>query len=149
MENSAKVMLFRREIDLIKDPKLQCFVTHCLINLPDYFFTMPASTTGKHHPQYSLGDGGLVRHTKAAIGIVEQLLQVDFISEKIPKKDLVYAALLLHDGVKKKSADSQYTAFEHPLLARDFILACKETFLQDEPASICFEDDVRAISEAV
>ena len=42
--------------------------------LPDYFFHEAASSTGKYHPKYALGDGGLLRHTKAAVRIAYELL---------------------------------------------------------------------------
>ena len=31
------------------------------------FWTMPASTSGKYHPAHSLGQGGLIRHTRAVV----------------------------------------------------------------------------------
>ena len=42
--------------------------------LPNYFFEVPASSTGKYHPEFALGDGGLIRHTKVAVRIAYELL---------------------------------------------------------------------------
>lgn len=57
------------EIDLISEPKIIKFVKDCLEYAPEYFWRIPASSTGNHHPHFALGEGGLVRHTKAAVWI--------------------------------------------------------------------------------
>lgn len=57
---------FKKELSLIKNENIRNFVKEFLNTVPDYFFTVAASSTGKYHPNYALGEGGLVRHTKAA-----------------------------------------------------------------------------------
>jgi len=66
--------------------------------VPIDFFIQPASSSGKYHPGYALGVGGLVRHTKAAMIVAKALFQTDNLSEK--EEDLVMAALALHDIAK-------------------------------------------------
>ena len=92
---------------------------HLLGLVPDYFFTIPASSTGKHHPQYCLGEGGLVRHTKAAMKIGDILIDKDGASELY--EDVVKFSLLFHDCIKKGIPEQDHTAFEHPLLAAEFV----------------------------
>ena len=48
---------FEKEIGWIHSEKIAKFTTYCVNNLPDYFFTVPASSSGKYHPSYALGDG--------------------------------------------------------------------------------------------
>ena len=43
-------------------------------NLPDYFFEIEASSTGKYHPKFASGGHGLVRHTKVAVRIAYELM---------------------------------------------------------------------------
>lgn len=99
--------IFAHELSLIHDNDIKQFVITCFDKLcPDYFWTCPCSTTGKYHPQVSLGVGGLVRHTKLAVWWGIELLRA--LSEepglkKIPPKQLfdeVIATLLLHDLIK-------------------------------------------------
>ena len=45
--------------------------------LPEYFFEVAASSTGKYHPVYALGVGGLVRHTIAAVEIANEMYRMD------------------------------------------------------------------------
>lgn len=91
--------------------------------LPDYFFEVAASSTGKYHPAYATGSGGLVRHTKAAVKIAHELLsleqyQAQFGDETI---DCMLAALILHDGWKHGTDGSKYTVAEHPAVVADWI----------------------------
>ena len=68
-----KVKCLKKELNYISDEKNSDSTKDLLDRLPDYFYTMPASTSGLHHPQFSLGEGGLVRHTKAAVKIAMEL----------------------------------------------------------------------------
>ena len=117
-----KIQLLQNELNLIKDASLRTFISACVSFAPDYFFTIPASTTGKYHPEYSLGEGGLIRHTKAAVLLAEDLLRLEQYSH-LPHDEII-AALILHDCCKKGPAgqESMYTVSEHPLHARDFVL---------------------------
>jgi hypothetical protein len=100
--------VFAKELSLIKDQKIRDFVVKCFEELcPDYFWTVPASTSGRYHPDHSNGKGGLVRHVKAAIWWAEKLLcafDSDNGEKDTTNKDAVIAALILHD--MKKNGDS-------------------------------------------
>ena len=51
---SRKTEEFGKELNLIGDAERRLFVSRCLENVADYFFEVPASSTGKYHPSYSL-----------------------------------------------------------------------------------------------
>ena len=70
--------------------------------LPDYFYEIPASSTGKYHPDFSLGEGGLVRHVKVAVRLAKELLDNPCIGDKYTnnEKDIMIFTLILHDGLK-------------------------------------------------
>ena len=119
-----KKEIFYDEINYIKDDKLKNSLCKLVELLPDYFFIEPASSTGKYHPKYALGNGGLLRHTKAAVRIGYELLQDLSIAKKYTdhEKDLMLIALLMHDGFKKGLIEERYTRFDHPLIAAKIIL---------------------------
>ena len=50
------------------------FLKYLVNNLPDYFFEIPASSTGKYHPEFASTTHGLVKHTKLAVRIAYELL---------------------------------------------------------------------------
>src|SRR6185437_7550028 len=89
---------FKNELHNIKYQPLKIFAEWCLNQLPDYFYEVAASSTGKYHPAYALGEGGLVRHTRAALGIAEELFKNDTVQNFDDlEKDIIRVSLLLHD----------------------------------------------------
>lgn len=109
---------FSEELALIANEKIRKFTTSALNVLPDYFFEIPASSSGKYHPAYALGQGGLVRHTKAAARIAHELFRCDTICGHYTRdqKDMIISALLLHDGCKSGITKQDYTVSNHPVL---------------------------------
>lgn len=101
MENKADVY-FQREINLIQNKPLQEMVWRYMNEcVPDYFWTIGASSTGKFHPAFSQGEGGLVRHTKAVVMFAEELLRMStYAYMKDIYKDYVIAACIVHDTRK-------------------------------------------------
>ncbi len=121
--NEIKINTFTREINYIKEERYRENIKKLISYLPDYFFEIPASSTGKYHPRYALGEGGLVRHTKVAVRIAYELLQDESIGYqfKPEEKDIILMALLLHDGLKCGREKERYTRFDHPLLVCEMI----------------------------
>ena len=123
-----KVEIFKKEFGYIKNESYGIDARYLVDSLPDYFFEVPASSTGKYHPSYSLGDGGLLRHSKAAMRIGYELLQDPSIGDKYTsdEKDLMLMALLIHDGLKSGNPQEKYTRFDHPILMADYLMDCEE-----------------------
>lgn len=107
---------FKRELNFIKYKPLRVFAEWGLKQLPDYFYEVAASSTGKYHPAYALGEGGLVRHTIAAVRIAEELFKNETVQNFTDnEKDIIRVSLLLHDGVKHGVDGSSHTVATHPL----------------------------------
>ncbi|KGM93543.1 HD domain-containing protein (plasmid) [Clostridium botulinum] len=120
MEENLKV--FQTEINSINDESIKQFTVKALESLPEYFWEVPASSTGKYHPQYALGEGGLVRHTKGAVKIALELFNNHTVQDFTSiQKDIIISSLLLHDGCKSGIEKSRYTKTEHPLIVADYI----------------------------
>jgi len=132
-----KTGFFKNELGLIKNERIKQFAITAINDIPDYFFIVPASSSGKNHPQYALLEGGLVRHTKAAVIFSQELLKLDKYKFTDDEKDLIVVALILHDSRKSgefcekqvMASDSKGEAYisktlpEHPLLAVKAILS--------------------------
>ena len=120
--------LIECELGYLKIAKVKNACLEVIKLVPDYFFVVPASSTGKYHPDYALGDGGLLRHSKAAIRIGYELLSDPAIGDKYTEleKDLMLMALLIHDGLKSGLEKEKYTRFDHPLLMADFLMDNEE-----------------------
>lgn len=90
--------VFKKELQQIHDKDIRDFVLKVFDKLcPGYFWTCPCSTSGKYHPQVSLGEGGLVRHTKLAVWWGIELARA---MELEKYHDEMVATLLLHDLIK-------------------------------------------------
>lgn len=136
-----KCEVFDEEIKYIKNNKYRECLKILINLLPDYFFEVPASSTGKYHPAFALGEGGLIRHTKVAVRIGFELLNNDSIGNIFTsnEKDLMIISLLIHDGLKSGIPKEKYTRFDHPLLIAKYVVENKEKIgLNDEETNfIC------------
>ena len=123
-----RIDIFKKEINYVKDSNRRRDLKTLIELLPEYFFEVPASSTGKYHPSFALGDGGLVRHTKVAVRMAVELLNNNCVGMKFNEKDrdLIIMALILHDGVKSGMVKSKYTKAEHPLLVSKLIMENKD-----------------------
>jgi hypothetical protein len=121
MNQEEKVEFFKFELSLINDNKIRKFTEKALGLLPDYFFVIPASTGGKYHPKFAAGEGGLVRHTQAAVRLAYELFRLNMLSYfSETEKDIIISSLILHDG--NKAGDlGLHTVPEHPILMSDFL----------------------------
>lgn len=139
-----KLEVFKEEINYINNPKIKDSLCYMIEKLPDYFFTVAAASTGKYHPGYAQGEGGLLRHSKAAVRIGYELLSDPSISDKYTsdEKDLMLMGLLLHDGLKLGHDKEKYTRFDHPILMAKYI--------EDEKSNMQLTDDeVRLVSDVI
>ena len=141
-----KMEVFKKEYEYIKNIELLEDYKKLVDSLPDYFFEIPASSTGKYHPKFSLGEGGLVRHTKVAVRCAYELLENPCIGDKYTKreKDLMLIALTLHDGMKSGNPKEKYTRADHPLLICEHIRAQKNSMIKLTEEDIEFICDVIA-----
>lgn len=97
-----KSKYFENEIELIQSEDYRMFIKYYLDNyVPKYFWEIGASSSGKFHPQFAQGEGGLVRHTKAVVLFAQELLKMSsyaYMSEEY--KDYVIMACIVHDTCK-------------------------------------------------
>jgi len=124
---SVTIHYFGRELANIQNANLRNFVCYCFGRFaPDDFYIAPASSTGKHPPECSLGEGGLVRHVKLACWWAECF--IDCFALDSSDADCVRAAILLHDLYKiKKFPDlthEQILARHGVILAHDIVADC-------------------------
>lgn len=98
---------FAEELELIKSKKVRDFTIDVMDNLASsYFWTAPASSSGKYHPPWDNGEGGLVRHVKIvttfghqfarSLPITTKECQAKNISKDM-YSDVIVSACLLHD----------------------------------------------------
>jgi len=115
--------IFDEILATFENEDIKTFATKCIDAAPPYWHSVPSSSTGKYHPQYALGDGGLVRHTLALVRILNHMFGVESIANQFTsrERDLLRTAGIAHDMMKSGTQEdyekSKYTKFDHPLLA--------------------------------
>ena len=136
--------LILNELDLIKSERIQNACVKIVNLLPEYWFTVAAASTGKYHPEYAQGEGGLLRHSKAAMRIGYELLSDPCIGDKYTddEKDLMLVSLLVHDGLKLGNPKEQYTRFDHPILMANYLKEKKDELEELKSEEINFMADV-------
>ena len=53
------------------------FAQELIEEIPSYFWSVGASSTGKHHPEFSSGDGGLARHSLMAYRWLKNMIETN------------------------------------------------------------------------
>ena len=125
--------MFIAEIEKIKRADLKEVALELVDEIPEYFWVVPASSSGKYHPEISLGDGGLVRHSIMVSRIAEDLVRCEMLGRANDDYyDIARFTALFHDSFKsgKVAEDGTYsdhTVFEHPRIASQFIKAKLES----------------------
>ena len=114
-----KYEVFNKELNLINDINIRNNAKIILDNLPDYFYTIPAASTGKYHPLFANSLHGLVKHTKVAVFFANTLFGIYKFDNHT--KDIIIVSLLIHDGLKKGFIEEKYTRFDHPLLISELL----------------------------
>lgn len=112
---------------IIKNEHLRNAVLRYFVDIvPKYFWHVQASSTGKYHPEYALGEEGLLRHTCAAVRIAAAIINLDQYNGIFDDvdKDNIIVALMLHDTFKHGEENlwgrySPYSMHEHPLIAAE------------------------------
>ncbi len=122
-----KSQFFKKEIENIESEDLREFVRYYLNEyVPPYFWEIGASSSGKYHPQFAQGLGGLVRHTKATCLFAEELLRMSSYAYMLDEfKDYVRVACIVHDTCKYGMGvfDKEQYA-EHSVNASNCVNAC-------------------------
>ena len=126
-DTNYKISAFKGSFQLINNLQVRKFAQWITRNAPDYFFEIPASSTGKYHPKYSLKDGGLVLHTLSTIIFANHLFPLYNFNQL--EQDLIIASLIMHDMAKngieiengKVVQESNYTVAKHPIAICEYV----------------------------
>jgi|AntAceMinimDraft_10_1070366.scaffolds.fasta_scaffold09298_3 hypothetical protein len=105
-------------INKIKSNKIKEMTQLAVDNLPEYFYTKPASSTGKYHMKITNVEGGLKIHTQICVEILLQYYNIIPLSDF--EKDIGISAMILHDS-KKYGEGEKYTKKNHDDLAAKWL----------------------------
>ena len=124
MTNEEKIALFEKEIAYMEIENIKDFFKKAITLVPDYFFEVPAASSGKFHSALECGFGGLVYHTRSVATVANYLVNLQQYKSKLNEveKDCVICAALLHDCVKHDwDNKTGFSVHQHPMIAAEFI----------------------------
>lgn len=124
MTNEEKIALFEKEILYMEIENIKDFFKKAITIVPDYFFEVLASSSGKFHSALECGFGGLVYHTRSVAKVANYLVNLQQYKSKLNEveKDCVICAALLHDCLKHDWENKTgFSVHQHPILAAEFI----------------------------
>jgi len=101
--NDKVTDVFKDELNLISSKQLKDFVIECYEYCPSTYWTIATSTTGKYHPSFVNGTGGLLVHVKYVVWWAQKLIRA-FPNLHPTASDEIICALLLHDIYKNGKA---------------------------------------------
>ena len=138
MTREEKIELVQPVLDTFENEDIKEFAIVLLEGLPEYIWHVGASSTGKYHPAYSLGEGGLMRHQMAVVRFLNFFFELEQYNSKLTSRemDLMRLAGLVHDGRKSGSQEdyekSKYTKFDHPIQMANVIRSYDGQYLNHE-----------------
>ena len=133
-----RLKLVRPVLDTFENKDIKEFAIVLLDDMPDYIWHVGASSTGKYHPAYSLGEAGLMRHQIAVVRFLNFFLELEQYGSKLTsrERDLIRLSGLIHDGRKSGSQEdyekSKYTKFNHPMLMADVVRSFDGQYLNHD-----------------
>lgn len=142
-----RMELVKPILDTFKNEDIKDFAIVLLDDLPEYIWHVGASSTGKYHPSYSLGEGGLMRHQMAVVRFLNFFFELEQYSSKLTDQemDCMRVAALVHDGRKSGSQEdfekNKYTKFDHPIQMADVIRSYDDQYLN--------HDEIEMIADAI
>lgn len=124
---SWKTKIFEAELERINSSKVRELGEYIIENiLPERFFIIPPSSTGKYHPKCTNRRGGLVIHTKRFIFLAIHLAEGCKLTTE--EKDMMIVAGIVHDGAKDiKYRGKEYE--DHPLIIVEWLKQVESTLL--------------------
>ena len=142
-----KLKMIEPIYDSFENEDIKDFCKLLVSELPLYWWDVPASSTGKYHPAYALGDGGLMRHSIAVVRFLNWFFSLEQYQNKFTdrERDLLRCAGLVHDGRKSGANDDVkevFTVFDHPLLMAEAVRKHKED-------AVISDEEIELIANAI
>lgn len=105
-------------VKMIENEQIRTFVRKALELAPLYFWIIPASSSGKYHPEWAASEGGLFRHTVLGMYLASEIARTFGCSPV--ERDIAIAAMAIHDTLKYGIDYDQRYFDMHPYLPRSF-----------------------------
>ena len=103
MKDEEKLKVFEKHLKMMKTKSIREFTEFALLRVPDYFWTLPASTTGSHHGNKET----LLDHVQGCLYIAEGVIGQFKGHWTDRQNDQLLSALILHDAWRCGEPDNE------------------------------------------
>lgn len=124
LDNKGELLRRLPEIQDINDHKIRELTIEIFLeDVPDYFWLVPASSSGKYHPPDHRGKYGLWLHTKRAFSVFDRLSRSAQHQNDLSPREISIgkSAILLHDMFKQGREKTGHTVSEHDKIAYEYL----------------------------
>lgn len=129
---NATTKSFKNQVEKISNEKWKKGCKELVKKLPNYFWVVAASSSGKYHPKCDLGNGGLVRHSiMVATAAVDLVSAEIFVEDNEINRDMALIAGLFHDCLKQGTDCTGRTVFDHPILAANYLAEELKDYIEE------------------
>ncbi len=128
MDRIEKQLVFGPLLKDFETETVAAYFMDMVVEIPEYIFTMPSSTTGRYHNKAQCGKFGQIYHEYMFASILNRRLRLKGNREKYntPEiRDCMRCVPVFHDAVKCGWDGSRYTVPNHPMLAAEWVRTTK------------------------
>ena len=132
MTKEQKISIFKEVLEKFETEEIRLYCEDMIGLIPDDSLVLPSSTSLKYHNPKQCQIFGNAYHLVMVAEVCNYLLGLEHNINKFPKpkqRDCIRTASITHDAVKLGWNGSQYSLFQHPLLAADWV---KETVVEHD-----------------
>ena len=144
MDKKERLKFFDKELSLIRDTNVKKLTKECLKSADDWFFTEPASSSGKYHPDFALEVHGLAYHTKAVVYFLCEIIRSGLYDIDEFHQDLLILSAICHDIKKYGDNNVGHTLKNHPELGSSFVEKVNK-----ENKNILSNKDLKYVQECI
>jgi len=134
--SEQRISILLKEINLIQNLDIKNLIKKILLMAPKYFWKIPSSNKGIHHPEDEYHRSGLILHTKRVVYLADRLCDMDNISGI--NRDKLIGAMIIHDICSRGLEDDplSYSPSDHPFYVRKLTRDLKNNKFYDDIMSI-------------
>ena len=132
MTKEQKISIFKEALEKFETEEIRLYCEDMIGLIPDDSLVLPSSTSLKYHNAKQCTLFGNAYHLVMVAEVCNYLLGLEHNMNKFPKpkqRDCIRTAAIMHDAVKLGFNGSQYSLFQHPILAADWV---KETVVEHD-----------------
>lgn len=107
MTDNEKLEVFAKHLDMIRAKTIRDFTNFCILRLPEYFWTLAASTSGRRHG----AEESLIDHIQGCLWLAEKVIDQFSKLWNQRQKDQLISAVILHDGWRCEDAQGNQIVF--------------------------------------